>query len=442
MNKTWVFRIVTAAVFAIVLTGIVPAQELFVETSVSNPWMLADTTNTAYIKISLTGFDMGEREARTPVNVAIVLDRSGSMDGEKIARAREAAKMAVQMLEPRDIASIVTYSDTVSVLVPATRVTEREYIYDRIDTLFAGGSTALFAGVSKGADELLKFFDENMVNRVILLSDGLANVGPDSPEALGDLGASLGKMGVSVTTIGLGLGYNEDLMVRLAEKSDGNHAFVENARDLSRVFEYEFGDILSVVAQDIEIEVRCGAGVRPLRMLGRDAEIIGRRVVTSINQVYGGREKYVLLEVEVNPRSAGEEIPLADVRLRYNNMATQRRDEFFNSVNAGFTVDPGFVEENIDRPTMVSAVMQIAAEKSEEALRLRDEGRIQEAKAAVQANSLYLQSNATALDSEDLAGYGATMAEEAESIESEEEWAATRKRMVEDQYEKASQQSY
>jgi Ca-activated chloride channel family protein len=281
-----------------------------------------------------------------------------------------------------------------------------------------------------------------MVNRVILLSDGLANVGPDSPEALGDLGASLGKMGVSVTTIGLGLGYNEDLMVRLAEKSDGNHAFVENARDLSRIFEYEFGDILSVVAQDIEIDVRCGTGVRPLRVLGRDAEIIGPRVVTSINQVYGGREKYVLLEIEVDPRGAGERVPLADVRLRYNNMATQRRDEYFNSVSAGFTGDSGIVDENIDRPTMVSAVMQIAAEKSEEALRLRDEGRIQEAKAAVQANSMYLQSNAAALDSEDRAGYGGTMAEEAESIESEEEWAATRKRMVEDQYEKASQQSY
>ena len=442
MKGSVFFKIMTVTILATLFSGNLTAQELKIETTVTTPWMLANTSNTAFVKISLTGFELEAENARTPVNVAIVLDRSGSMNGEKIARAREAAKMAVELLEPRDIASIVTYSDTVSVLVPATRLSDKEYILDRVDTIFADGSTALFAGVSKGADELLKFFDENMVNRVILLSDGLANVGPDTPEALGDLGASLSKTGISVTTIGLGLGYNEDLMVRLAEKSDGNHAFVENARDLSRIFEYEFGDILSVVAQDIEIEVRCGEGVRPIRVLGREADIIGSNVVTSINQIYGGREKYVLLEVVVEPRSAGDEISLAEVRLDYNNMITQSRDEFYNSVRAGFTVDQGYVEQNMDRPTMVSAVMQIAAEKSEEAMLLRDEGRVEEAKAAVQANSLYLQSNAAALGSDDLAGYGEQMASEAESIEDEEEWAATRKRMVEDQYEKASQQSY
>ena len=133
---------------------------------------------------------------------------------------------------------------------------------------------------------------------------------------------------------------------------------------------------------------------------------------------------------------------MAEIRLSYNNMMTQRRDAFSRSVQAGFTVNQNTIEENMDRPTVVSAVIQIAAERSEEAMALRDEGRVQEAKAAVQANSAYLQSNAAQLDSDELAGYGATMAEDAESLESEEDWAATRKRMVDDQYEKSSQQSY
>ena len=435
-------RVVLALIITCACAGVASGQELLFEASVSTPWMLAGRNNTTYLKISLTGFDIGDRGRRTPVNVAIVLDRSGSMEGEKIERAREAAKLAIELLGAQDIVSIVTYSDTVSVLVPATKVADRAYLLHKIDSIYADGSTALFAGVSKGADELIKFFDSNRVNRVILLSDGLANVGPDSPAALGDLGASLRKTGISVTTIGLGLGYNEDLMVRLAEKSDGNHAFVENFRDLSRIFEYEFGDILSVVAQDIEIEIRCGQGVRPLRVLGREAEIIGSRVITSINQVYGGREKYVLLEVEVEPRTAGEEISMAEVRLRYNNMMTQKPDLFSRSVRAGFTVNQNTVEENMDKPTMVSAVMQIAAERSEEAMALRDEGRVEEAKAAVQANSAFLQTNAAELGSDELAGYGETMAADAESLESEEEWAVTRKRMVDDQYEKSSQQSY
>ena len=113
------------------------------------------------------------------------------------------------------------------------------------------------------------------MNRVILLSDGQANVGPKSATELGELGMSLGKEGISVTTIGLGAGYNEDLMANLAGYSDGNHAFVENAEDLVRIFNYEFGDVLSVVAQDLVIRIQLMDGVRPMRLLGRDGEILG-----------------------------------------------------------------------------------------------------------------------------------------------------------------------
>ncbi|MCP4121228.1 MAG: VWA domain-containing protein, partial [Bacteroidetes bacterium] len=209
-------------------------------------------------------------------------------------------------LDENDILSIITYSDYVEVLVPATKVSDKRYLKRQIATIQAGGSTALFAGVSKGADEIEKFFDENKVNRVILLSDGLANVGPESPAALGKLGSSLRRIGISVTTIGLGLGYNEDLMVRLAQESDGNHAFVENSRDLARIFEFEFGDILSVVAQNVEIEINCAKGVKPIRVLGRDADVIGNKVYTSLNQIYSNQEKYFLLEIETDSFTDGE----------------------------------------------------------------------------------------------------------------------------------------
>ena len=261
------------------------AQRVTLDVSVSNPYLLADSRQTTYLKVGLTGFSLGNESDRSPVNVAIVLDRSGSMEGEKIERAKDAAIMAVNMLDERDIVSIVTYSDGVSVLVPATKIADREDVIRMIRSVFADGSTALFAGVSKGAAEIRKFFDMQRVNRVILLSDGLANVGPDSPSALGDLGASLRREGISVTTIGLGLGYNEDLMFQLAQKSDGNHAFVENTRDLSRIFQYEFSDVLSVVAQEIDISIHCKPGIVPIRVLGRDSDIADGIVYTSINQL-------------------------------------------------------------------------------------------------------------------------------------------------------------
>ena len=442
MNKTNLKAIVAVLAVSILIPVMAAAQEVTLDVSISKPWLLAGTDQVAYLKVALTGFEMESNRERTPVNVAIVLDRSGSMDGEKIARAREAARMAVALLDARDIVSIVTYSDTVSVLVPSTRASDHTYIQERIDSIHADGSTALFAGVSKGAEELRKFFDDNRVNRVILLSDGLANVGPDSPASLGDLGASLRKSGISVTTIGLGLGYNEDLMVRLAEKSDGNHAFVENSRDLARIFEYEFDDILSVVAQDVEIEIRCADGVKPMRLLGRESEIYGQTVVTTINQLYSSQEKYIILEVQIGPRSEGEQISLADVLLEYNNMLTQRRDRLDGGVGVRFTGSSDQVERNIDRPATVSAVMQIATERSEEAVTLRDQGLVQEAQASMMANSLFLQQNAEVLESDELAGYGAEMAEGAEVIADDDEWNAKRKELVDEQHEKRSQQSY
>jgi Ca-activated chloride channel family protein len=277
---------------------------------------------------------------------------------------------------------------------------------------------------------------------VILLSDGLANVGPDSPAALGELGQVLRKSGISVTTIGLGLGYNEDLMVRLAEKSDGNHAFVENSRDLARIFEFEFEDILSVVAQDVEIEITCGNGVRPIRIIGRESEIIGSNVITTVNQLYSNQEKYVVLEVEVESHDVGTQINLANVRLRYDNMVTSSRDILTGGVSAEFSASQEQVEQSVDRPAMTAAVLQLATERSEEAVRLRDEGRVEEAQAELRANSLFLQEQAAQLDSDELAGYGAAMAESAESVEDDAEWNSTRKQMVDDQYENKSQQSY
>jgi Ca-activated chloride channel family protein len=435
--------VATAIAIAFMLAGTAAfAERVLLDVSISNPYLLADSRSRTFLKIGLTGFRLQSERERTPANVAIVLDRSGSMEGEKIERAKEAAILALDMLDDRDIVSVVTYSDTVSVLVPATRVSEKAGLRRMIRSIYADGYTALFAGVSKGADEVSKFFETNKVNRVILLSDGLANVGPDSPAALGNLGASLGRAGISVTTIGLGTGYNEDLMVALAQKSDGNHAFVENSRDLVRIFEFEFKDVLSVVAQDVEIEINCAEGIRPLRVVGREADIYGRRVLASINQLYSEQEKYLILEVEVLPHPNGTSFRAADVSVQYANMVSRRKDVLSGWATLQFTRSNDTVEKNIHKPTAEAAVLQVATERSEEAVELRDKGMVKEAKELMDENAAYLRSNAAALDSTALDDYSAKVEEDSKGLESEEEWNITRKRMRDQQFENKAQQSY
>ncbi len=440
MKPTAIFSILSV-IFISIFTVNLSAATVNLEVSVSNPFLIANQEQSIFLKVGLTGLDLGE-ERRTPANVSIVLDRSGSMDGEKMARAKEAASIAISMLDDRDIVSIVTYSDTVSVLVPATRVSDRNYIQSRIETVFADGSTALFAGVSKGADEVSKFLEQNSVNRVILLSDGLANIGPDSPRALGSLGESLKRSGVSVTTIGLGLGYNEDLMVQLAQQSDGNHAFVENYNDLTRIFRYEFQDILSVVAQDVKIEINCPEGIVPLRILGRDAEIIGNKVYTSISQIYSNQEKYLLVELTVPSSQAGSRMNVADVTIDYSDMKSKRSNQLSGRTTVEFTKSEETVEKAVDKETVIDAVKQISAEASEEAIILRDEGKVEEAQALLKENTDYLFGAASALESEELMILGDINVLDMEAIEDDAEWNESRKRMKASSYEIQSQQSY
>ncbi len=439
--KPTAFFCILSLIFLTASVTLIPAASVDLEVSVSNSFLIAESSQSVFLKVGLTGRDLGG-ERRTPANVSIVLDRSGSMDGQKMIQAKEAASLAVSMLDPEDIVSIVTYSDTVTVLVPATRVSNRRYIQQKIETVFAEGSTALFAGVSRGADEVSKFLERNSVNRVILLSDGLANVGPDSPAALGNLGESLKRSGVSVTTIGLGLGYNEDLMVRLAQKSDGNHAFVENYNDLTRIFRYELQDILSVVAQDVEIEISCPEGIVPKQILGREAEIIGNTVYTTINQLYNNQEKYLLVELEIPPGQAGTRINIADITVQYADMQSKTANRLSDQSTVEFTESKEKAEESTDRDTVVDAVKQISAQLTEEAVMLRDEGKIEEAQIMLQKSSDYLFEAAEELDSEDLNILGDINARDAEIISDDTNWNASRKRMRASSYEIQSQQSY
>jgi len=430
--------------FLVFATLAAPAQQVAVDAAMNQSVILAGEKQTAYLRVAMTGFDVEEAE-RTPVNVAIVLDKSGSMSGEKIHHAKEAAIMAIQRLRKDDIVSGVVYDTTVNVLVPATKLSSKESVLEAVRSIEAGGSTALFAGVSRGANEVRKFISKNRVNRVILLSDGLANVGPSAPSDLAELGRSLGCEGISVTTIGLGLGYNEDLMTQLAMYSDGNHMFAETPTELAGVFDAEFGDVLAVVAQDVAVAIDFDEHVRPVRGLGREVDIAGQRATARLNQLYGGQMKYVLVEVEL-PAYAGEDVlrasssPIATVDVTYANMRTESRDRIHKQVAVRLTAEPDQALKSLNKEIMASAVEQIALEKNRWALRLRDEGKIEDARAALMSNSEFLSTNAIQLHSDKLKDQAAMNEQDAQNLDPGT-WGRQRKIMRMNQYQVMQQQA-
>ncbi len=375
------------------------ARQVQLDVNLGNPVVQAGIIQKTFLKISLKGYDVPLNEDRSPLNVAVVLDKSGSMKGEKLRRAKEAAIRAIEMLHSRDIVSVISYDSVVQVIVPATKLTDIYEITKKIRRIPADGSTALFAGVSKGAHEVRKFLSRNKINRVILLSDGQANIGPSSPQELGQLGSSLGREGISVTTIGLGLGYNEDLMTRLAGYSDGNHYFAQYAGDLEDIFRKEFDSALSVVAKELIVIIHCADGIRPLRLLGREGEILGRTVRVPLNQLSGGQEKFVILEVEVPPGHEGQKTNLASVDVSYRDLKSKREDSLNDSVFIEYTKSANKVEKFKDQRVMESAVEQTANEMSKDALRYMDSGNLSKAKEVLDESARFLKKNAQTLQS-------------------------------------------
>ena len=411
------------------------------------------TADRVYLRLSLKTLAAKTKDKRAPINVALVIDRSGSMSGERLAAAKKGAEVALERLGSDDVVSLVAYNHEVDVLRKAGRLgAQRDVLQTAIDGLTASGTTALYAGVKEGGEQVDTHRSDLNVNRVVLLSDGLANVGPSTPRALAELGRELASKGISVSTIGLGLEYNEDLMQRLAAASDGNHAFVERPSDLAEIFDREFGDALSVAARDIIIQIECKSGFTPKRVLGRDADISGGRVTLKLNQIPADTERYVVVELEA-PGSglASSEGEVAHVDVEYLNLESGSRAQAKAAVTARFTEDSKEAEASVNKGVMSQVTEQIATENSEKAVELRDKGDILAARKVLEDNALYLNRQKSALGMGAYAAPSASISaldkleaksrEAAENLEGEG-WDKTRKMMRHDQHKAKVQQSY
>jgi Ca-activated chloride channel family protein len=373
-----------------------PAEKpMTLETKLATAVMKGGQTQKNFLRIALGGCERPPTE-RTPVNVAFVIDRSGSMQGSRIAQAREAAITAIRRLDQNDIASVVIFDDKIEMLVPAQPVADHNVFADRIRQVAARGSTAIYGGVTEGAHAVRKNKDNKRLNRVVLLSDGLANVGPRNPSDFETLGRDLLAEGISVSTIGLGMGYNEDLMLKLARASDGNHTFVGDATDLIQVFNKEFDDVLGSCAQTVSIDVEMNPGVRVVRALSRDGKIDGRKAQFLMNQVYQATEHYLLLEVEVDQSIAAGDGKLGRVAVAYTAPQDGSRQTLEAPIHGRFSTSETEIAASRDNAVLESVVEQSVRLRTEKAIEARDQGRAGEAAALFSANVAEIESQAAA----------------------------------------------
>jgi Ca-activated chloride channel family protein len=352
-------------------------------------------------QIDVLGADL-KSPRRAPINLALVLDRSGSMAGAKLEKARQAACVAIDQLSGSDTFSLVVYDTHARVLIPPQPVEDARALKRKVEGIHSGGSTALYAGVKLGADQLSKYFSEKNVNRIILLSDGIANVGPSSPNDLARLGRNLKARSVNVTTVGLGDDYNENLMVALAEASAANYYYVKDTETLPKIFAEELGQIKSIVARNLRIIIELMPGVEPCEVIGfPEIRFNGRTAEIPAGEIYGGQHRSFLIRCRV-PAAKEDEQQLGSVRLAYLDSAENKDASQSAAAVVKFTDDRSHSESSVRRDVAEQAALAKNAEARERALALQDAGKPAEAAAILDRQAAINLTGAAALKSERL----------------------------------------
>ena len=218
---------------------------------------------TRYALLTFTAPEAERSRAREPINVAFVIDRSGSMGGEKIRLAREAVVQALRMLRSSDRFSVVMYDDHIDVVVSSTEASSEAVrnAIAQVQQIEARGSTDLGGGWLKGCEEIASHLRGGEVSRCLLLTDGLANRGITDHGELVRHAEELRARGITTTTIGLGADFDERLLESMSHGGGGHFYFIEQAVQIADCLTSELGETLEIVARDVVVSVRPDPGV-------------------------------------------------------------------------------------------------------------------------------------------------------------------------------------
>jgi Ca-activated chloride channel homolog len=343
--------------------------------SLSNGKALRAGGGEMFVSLDLSARDAKDGK-RPPLSVAIVLDRSGSMDGEKMEQARQAALAFVERMGADDRIAIVQYDDNAQVLMPSTPTDEagKAALRAAIHSISTGGSTNLHGGLVLGRDEIQKYLAAGKLNRVILLSDGLANVGVIDSPTIARMASDSAEKGIRITTVGVGLDYNEDLMEAIAEGGRGHYYYVKDATGLDNVLAGELRSLQSTVTTATELRLRPAcAGTEILEVYGYDFRREGDAVVVPLADVFGGDKRKVVVKVRVPDRQNGKKDVLA-ADLKFREVGGGEEKHAAMTLGVEFTDDMHAVDASANKDVIANVLQVESARSMREAADLYNKG--------------------------------------------------------------------
>jgi Ca-activated chloride channel family protein len=328
---------------------------------------------------------VGDGASRRPaLNLSMVLDRSGSMGGDKMERAREAAQYCIDQLLSTDRFSVVIFDDQIEVLIPSQHAENKAALKESLARIFARNSTALHEAWVRGGMQVSEHLMEGAVNRVLLITDGQANVGETNIDRIVSQSKGLNERGVSTSTIGIGDDFNEDLLLPMAQSGGGNAWHVERSEDMQRIFAVELEGLIAQLAHTVTLGLIPADGVRLSDVLN-DFEL-GETGRYKLPNLQAGSPLEVVVQLRVPAQPAGTKLRLLDLRLGYTPQEMKAAEVVKHALELEFDAEQSVEQLPVNHEVAKSVRLLMNARARREAMRHMDAGNYTLARQVVSAS--------------------------------------------------------
>ncbi len=351
-----------------------------------------------YVEAKLAKF-INDNIKRAPLNISIVIDRSGSMQGIKMGFAKRAAKNIIDQLKSEDVVSIVVYDTGVDTIQPPVRVLEKDKIKSKIDGIVSQGGTNLWGGTEQGYGFVQRNYKPGFINRVLLISDGLANAGlTDTTLIRIKVQKYKDEEGVSISTFGVGLDYNETLMTDMAETGAGNYYFIDAPDKMTEIFNNELNGLMNVAAQNAELKIKIPKGVTVLKSYPLKYQHVGDEITVKLRDLSSEEIKASLFTFKI--ADGINETLKFSTTLNYTDVADGLQKTLVNENLLSPVKNVDAYLTHFNKQVIEQTILYTANEKLETAMNLMEKGEYKEAEKYLDANSGYLKANAVYVNNE------------------------------------------
>jgi len=360
----------------------------------NNYYQLDSTQRSGYLYLEARMKRMeSSTKHKVPLNIALVLDRSGSMAGEKMDFAKKAAFGIIDRLSPADFVSIVVYDELIDVVQPSTSVQFRDSIKMKLARIKPRGSTNLWGGSEKGYEQVKANFKKEYINRVLLISDGNITAGPKIPSRIiGWVQEYKDIEGISISTFGVGIDYNETLMTDMAENGAGNYYFIDRADKLEGMFSKELSGLQNVLAQEAELTITLPKGVTVEKIYPFKYRQEKNEINIRFRDLFSEEIKSLVMKFRLDDR-ASKELSI-QARLTYTDVTDNQQKTIAIDNLLQPTRDAAAYLANFNQTVAEQVVLFTANENMERMMLEVDKGNYELAKKIAEENGYFLNSHA------------------------------------------------